>query len=61
MQHIMAAKQLKAVAVDTEQAVLLHLAQLVGQRTAVDIQIIRKLLAVKRDGEAAAAAARRLK
>lgn len=61
MQHIMAAKQFKAVAVNTEQAVLLHLAQLVGQRTAVDIQIIRKLLTVKRDGEAAAAAARRLK
>lgn len=54
----MAAKQFKLIAVHAEQAVLLHLAQLVGERAAVNVQIIRQLLAVKGDGEAAAATAR---
>ena len=54
------AVQLEPVLVHLQQSVPLHLAQLIGQRAAVHIEIIGQLLAVEGNREALAPAADRL-
>lgn len=46
---------MEVVFLHTEQTITLHLAKLIGERTAVDVEIVGKLLSVKWNDKIAAA------